>query len=259
MKLLSNLIFLLFTSVVLAISCAGNQTERQNASPNPPDHTQWTELLQVHVDEQGLVNYQGFLKNEEKLNNYLNLLSNNAPDPKSWSREEQLAYWINAYNAFTIKLIVDNYPVESIKDLNPTISIPLVHTIWNKKFFSIGGEPTSLDEIEHGILRKQFKEPRIHFAVNCASVSCPPLRNEAYTADQLEMQLNEMAVRFINDPERNRIAKNQAKISKLFSWFTRDFTSNGTLIDFLNNYSKIKLEEDADIDYLPYDWGLNEQ
>ena len=170
-----------------------------------------------------------------------------------------MAYWFNAYNAFTIKLIVDNYPVKSIQDLQPTLKIPGISTVWKKKFFEIGGEPSSLDEIEHGILRRQFNEPRIHFAINCASYSCPPLRNEAYEADKLDEQLNDQGRRFINNPKWNKIGPDSIDVSPIFNWFSEDFTKQGTLIDFLNRFSKTGINENAQVEYMEYNWSLNAQ
>ncbi len=249
-------IFLSLALIILSVM-ACSATERKSVE-TAPSHQIWNELTQKHVRANGMVDYKGFLKDKAKLQQYLDLLSSNAPDKAKWSKEEQLAYWINAYNAFTIKLIIDNYPLESIQDLHPTFKIPGVNTVWHKKFFKIGGEEASLDQIEHDILRKEFEEPRIHFAINCASFSCPPLRNEAFTADKLEMQLEEMATQFINDDKRNQISANEAEVSKIFSWFTKDFTKKGSLREYLNKYSKVKLTEDADIDYMNYDWSLND-
>lgn len=232
----------------------GNNTKAENG----PNHTPWDELLKKHVDASGMVDYEGFVKDKAKLEAYLKTLSSKKPD-KSWSREEQLAYWINAYNAFTVKLIVDNYPTKSIKDLGPALKIPLVSDVWHYKFFKIEGEDFNLDEIEHGILRKDFDEPRIHFAVNCASISCPPLLNEAFVPSKLESQLNSQAEAFINGGTRNRISKNSVQLSSIFSWFKGDFTDNGTLIDFLNKYSKVKIDQNAKISYLDYNWNLNKQ
>ena len=247
--------------LALLFFCLACQSKGQPSGVNtkPPTHQAWTELLQLYVDDKGFVDYKGFKNDKKRLENYLNTLSNNAPDPKRWSKPEQLAYWINAYNAYTVKLIVDNYPVESIQDLHPTLKVPGVNTVWHKKFFSIGGQQSSLDEIEHQILRKNFNEARIHFAINCASFSCPLLRNEAYTAEQLEQQLSEQTRLFINDPSRNKISPNELELSKIFSWFKGDFTKEGSLIDFLNTYSKTKIKQDADIDFMDYNWDLNEQ
>lgn len=224
----------------------------------PPSHQIWDQLVKVHVKPNGMVDYKGFIKDKAKLDQYLKLISNNAPDRKTWSKNQQLAYWINAYNAFTVKLIVDNYPTNSIRDLGPKLKIPLIKDVWHYKFFKIGGVESSLDEIEHSILRKEFDEPRIHFAINCASVSCPPLLNEAFVAEKLEAQLQKVAISFINDPTRNKITANNAQISSIFSWFQGDFTKKGSLIDFLNLYSKVKIKPNAKISHLDYNWNLNE-
>ncbi|MFC5624145.1 DUF547 domain-containing protein [Algoriphagus winogradskyi] len=228
------------------------------AGTTPPSHKAWNELLKANVSADGKVNYKGFIKEKAKLESYVKSLSENAPDRKNWSKEEQLAYWINAYNAFTVKLIVDNYPVESIKDLGPKLKIPMIKDVWHYKFFSIGGQESSLDEIEHSILRKEFEEPRIHFAINCASVSCPPLLNEAFEAQTIDSQLDKVAKGFINDSTKNKITPNAIQISSIFSWFKGDFTKNGSLIDFLNKYSKVKIKLDAKVSHLDYDWNLNE-
>lgn len=224
----------------------------------PVSHQVFDELLKKHVSKDGKVNYRGFIQEKDKLEKYLKLLSENPPDRSTWTKNQQLAYWINAYNAFTIKLIMDNYPVKSIQDLNPKLKIPLVNTVWHIKFFSIGGKETSLDEIEHQILRKEFDEPRIHFAINCASFSCPPLLNEAYTAEKLELQLDNAARVFINDVKRNKLGKESIQISWIFSWFKGDFTKKTTLIEFLNQYAKNPIDANAKISYLKYDWSLNE-
>lgn len=245
---------LIFTGLII-MACKANSHNFTEAGK--PDHSMWTELLQKHVADKGMVNYEGFISDKTKLNAYADELSSNPP-ADNWSREEKLAYWINAYNVFTVKLIVDNYPVESIKDLNPAISIPTVNTVWTKKWFQIGGEDFSLDQIEHKILRKDFEEPRIHFAVNCASISCPVLRPEAYVADKIESQLDEQASIFLNDSSRNKISKNEAMLSKIFSWFGGDFTEGQTLVEFVNKYANTKLAKDAKIKYLDYDWNLND-
>ncbi len=245
-----------YLCVISFFTIACNAQPRET-SQKTPSHQLWDELLKAGVYENGLVNYEELVQQRDKLEEYLTLLSNNAPDPVTWSKEERLAYWINAYNAFTVKLIVDNYPVESIKDLHP-VNIPFVSSVWQKKFFRIGGAKMSLDQIEHAILRKDFNEPRIHFAVNCASMSCPVLRPEAYIPEKIEEQLTEQAVLFINDPTRNEITAKRVRISKIFSWFKGDFTKGRSVIDFLNEYSSEKIEPGAEIDYLDYHWELNE-
>ncbi len=228
------------------------------AGSTPPSHQLWNELLKSNVKPDGQVDYKGFIREKPKLEKYLKLLSENAPDRKTWSKNEQLAYWINVYNAFTVKLIVDFYPTKSIRDLGPRIKIPLIKDVWHYKFFKIAGVEMSLDEVEHSILRKEFEEPRIHFAINCASVSCPPLLNEAFVVANLENQLTRMATTFINDPTRNKISSQSAQLSPIFSWFKGDFTKKGTLIEFLNRYAKVKLSPNARVTFMEYNWNLNE-
>jgi hypothetical protein len=252
----SNQILLLLLFFLCSAACASSELGQKNSTP--PPHKIFDELLKKHVSNDGIVDYKGFINDKEKLETYLSLLSNNAPDRENWSKNEQLAYWINVYNAFTIKLIVDNYPVNSIQDLHPTIKIPLVNTVWHKKFFKIGGKDASLDEVEHKILRKEFDEPRIHFAVNCASYSCPPLLNEAFVPEKIDQQLDSQAKKFINDKRHNKISANEIEISQIFSWFKGDFTQNGNLIDYLNKYSNVKISSGAKISNMEYDWSLNE-
>lgn len=259
---------LVFFSLACQYSNSEVSTEKESSFYGPkeslselpvPDHQVWDELLKKHVDAKGMVDYEGFVKDQAKLNAYLQTLSENPPNKATWSTEQQLTYWINAYNGFTVKLIVDNYPTNSIKDLGPILKIPLISDVWHYKFFKIGEEEFNLDEIEHGILRKEFDEPRIHFAINCASISCPPLLNEAFVVSKLEEQLTKQAKEFINDGVRNKITKGSIQISSIFSWFKGDFTNNGSLIDFLNQFSHVKIDKNAKISYLDYDWNLNKQ
>lgn len=248
---------LIYLSIFL-INLSCGSSDLGLAGTIPPSHAIFTALLKKHVSDQGKVDYKGFIAESEALDAYLASLSTNPPDRKTWSDEEQLAYWINAYNAFTIKLIINHYPVKSIRDIGPKLSIPLVNTVWHLEFFTIGGKKASLDEIEHKILRKEFDEPRIHFAINCASISCPQLLNRAYTAENLEAQLEQAARSFINDSKLNTLEATGAELSSIFSWFKSDFTRNGSLIDYINQYANVKLNKDAKISYNEYNWLLNE-
>lgn len=225
---------------------------------NPPlePHKDWDTLLKKNVDETGVVNYPGFLQDKKMLNNYLSYLSANPPKSNQ-SDAEKIAFWINAYNAFTIKLIIENYPLKSIKDIGSIIQIPFINSPWDIKFIKIGDQKMTLNDIEHKILRKEFNEPRIHFAIVCASISCPFLRNEAYTSQLLESQLQEQTLSFINDPSKNYITENRIEISKIFSWFKGDFTKSSTLIEYLNQYSNTPIKEGAKVDFMKYNWGLN--
>lgn len=222
------------------------------------DHEEWTVLLNKYVDEDGNVNYRGFQKDSVTLNNYLKNLASNPPDVENWSEEEQIAYWINVYNAFTVKLIIKHYPLASIKDIGSKIQIPFINSPWDIKFIEINGEKLDLNNIEHSILRKKFDEPRIHFAINCASFSCPNLRREAFVAERLNVQLEEQAMAFINNPKKNYVNAEVANLSKIFSWFSGDFTKKGPLKDFINEYSKTKIHEKTTISFMDYDWSLNE-
>lgn len=230
-----------------------------NSDSTPPDHKDYDALLKKYVDDDGLVNYADLKKDRASLRKYLSKLEKNAPND-NWSQDEKLAYWINAYNAYTLDLIIQHYPVESIKDIGSTIKIPFVSTAWDIKFIEIAGEKYDLNNIEHGIIRKRFEEPRIHFALVCAAVSCPKLRNEAYFADTLDEQLTAAAKDFLSNPKKNNIKNSkEAELSKLFSWYGGDFKKKTTLIEYVNQYSSIKLDKDADIDFMTYYWELNEQ
>ncbi len=237
--------------VSFLFSCGSPVTERipygNGIIQESLDHSSWDKLLKKHVDTDGNVNYKNFAKDIEQLENYLNYLAQNIPS-KIAAKDEQLAYYINLYNAWTVKLIVENYPLKSIKDIkNP----------WDQKIIVLEDVYVSLGDIEHEILRK-MKEPRIHFAINCASYSCPKLLNEAFTADQLEKQLQEAAINFINDPKRNRISKNKAEVSQIFNWFKKDFTVDGPLVSYLNQFAKEPFHNIEKIRYISYDWSLNE-
>ncbi|MDP4813851.1 MAG: DUF547 domain-containing protein [Saprospiraceae bacterium] len=223
---------------------------------NPVQHGEWDVLVKKHVSKNGMVDYQGFLKDKKQLQVYLDKLSANRPTSK-WSKNEKMAFWINAYNAFTVKLILDNYPIKSIKDIKR--GIPFVNSVWDIAFIPMGKEKIDLNYIEHTILRKEFKDPRIHAAINCASFSCPLLRNEAYYASRLDEQLNDAMRRFVNDSQRNQLDKSNIKISKIFSWFAGDFKLNGSsVVDYLNKYAKKRVQSNAKIDFLEYQWELND-
>ncbi len=216
------------------------------------DHSSYDRLLKKYVTDKGLVNYKGFKADEKEFNQYLALLSKNPP-AANWSKNEQMAYWINAYNAYTIRLILDHYPVQSIKDIGSSIQIPFVTTPWAAKFFSIGSEQMSLDNIEHGTLRKKYDDPRIHFALVCASMSCARLRNEAYTAAKLESQLDDQGRDFVNNPAKNKVGKQNAQLSRYFDWYKGDWTKNGqSVAKWVNRYSTTKMDENARITYLDY-------
>jgi Protein of unknown function, DUF547 len=229
------------------------------SSQSKISHRGFDAILKKYVTSEGKVNYKGFIKDSVALNQYLNLLSQTPPDDKTWSREEQMAFWINAYNAFTIKLIVQYYPVKSIKEIGSSIQIPFVNTPWDIKFIAIGNEKMDLNNIEHGKLRKSFDEPRIHMALVCASKSCPILLNEAYDPGKLDEQLTRQTKAFLADAFRNKISAEKLQLSMIFNWYSMDFTKNGgSVSSFVSTYSSVKIKPQAKISYLDYDWGLNE-
>ena len=213
-----------------------------------PDHSTWDKLLQTYVDNAGNVDYKGFLTEREKLQDYLDLLGETVPNA-DWSRKETLAYYINLYNAATVALVLDHYPIQSIKE---------IPNRWKRKWIALGDKTTSLNDIEHKILRK-MDEPRIHFAINCASYSCPKLLNQAFTSDNLERLLDKTAVDFINDPKRNRFEGERAELSQIFKWYKSDFTENGSLRSYVNQFVENPLGKAAKISFMDYDWSLNEK
>lgn len=214
------------------------------------DYALWQSLLSEHVTTDGLVDYKGFLKDKDKLHHFTKQLSQNTPN-KSWLDSEKKAYLINAYNAFTIQLVVDNYPVESIKDIGNIFS-----RFFKIEFIDYNNKLVSLDDIEKGMLLPMGDE-RVHFAINCASYSCPKISNKVYRPETLNKQLDEAAHHFINS-KLNIISKNQAKLSKIFKWYSHDFETDSTdLINYINKYSKIEITKNANIEYLDYNWSLN--
>ncbi len=228
----------------------GNNTE-------PVDYRIYTALLQKHVNEEGMVDYSGLLEERSKLDKFLTQLAHHPP-ADDWTENEKIAYWINAYNAFTLQLIIDHYPIDGIKEIGPILQIPYLNSVFDIRFININGVDLDLNFIEHQVLRKEFDEPRIHFAVNCASVSCPPLRREAYKADKLDNQLKDQAVRYITGPH-NEISEERMSLSKIFKWFNSDFTTNGSLVDFIKPYTPVAIDEKTKIFFKDYNWGLNVQ
>lgn len=224
------------------------------ASPNV-DHSIYAELLEKYVKD-GKVDYAGFKSEETKLDEYLNLLQE--VDSKSLAQDEQFAFYANAYNAWTIKLILTKYPdIKSIKELGFLNSGP-----WKKKVVHLKDEVISLDNIEHDILRPRFKDPRVHFAINCAAKSCPPLRSQPYRADILNLQLDDSTRSFLNNPTSYKFEGNAFYVSRIFKWFAEDF--NHDVLGFYLKYAETDLRQKLEanrnkinIKYMTYDWGLN--
>ena len=211
------------------------------------DHSAFDALLTSYVSSSGKVDYQAIKDKVIILDKYLDYLSQNVPK-SSASKNEKLAFWINAYNANTIKLLVDNYPVESIMDLYGG-------KVFDNKWLSIGDEKLSLNDIENNKIRAKFNEPRIHFAVNCAAKSCPPILNRAWTADNIQAYLEVRAKTFINNSAYNKLSVESVQISKIFEWYAKDFPED--IVSYLNKYSNTQIDADAQVSYIEYDWTLN--
>lgn len=212
------------------------------------NHDEYSNLLHKY-SQNGKVDYQGLKTEQIALKNYLKKLSNFQPDD-SWSRNEQLAYWINLYNASTINLILDHYPVNSIKEINNG-------SPWSLKIVNVGDSICTLDELENKIIRPLFNDPRIHFALNCGARSCAPIPDRAFEGYDLNDQLNQQTKSFLKD-ELNSTNSNEIELSKVFDWYKEDFKSNpDSIILFLNKYMDTTINKDTKIKYKEYDWNLN--
>lgn len=247
---------ILFLFIIFGVSLYGKSS-----------HELFTEILSQYVKD-GKVNYDE-LRQDERLDKYIDQLSKTDPATIE-SGEDKLAFWINTYNAFTLKIVCDNYPVESIKDLNAggSLSNALNKTVFDKDFIEINGAKMSLNHIENEIIRKKFDDPRIHFALVCAAVSCPPLRSEAYVGEKLDEQLNEQAKIFFSQKDKNyfEVEKKVAHLSKLLDWYSGDFgESDKEKLLFVSRFlpeetaSAIKKNPgEWQIQYTDYNWALNE-
>jgi len=232
-------------------------------------HKAWDALVRKHVvllqgGKASQVRYAEFAKDRAALKTYLESLSK-VPEAQfnGWSRPQRMAFLINAYNAFTVEKILTRYPgLKSIRDFGTVFGNP-----WKDRFFTLFGREATLDQVEHEMLRKPgaYDELRVHYAVNCASIGCPMLREEAYVADRLEAQLEEQAVRFLSDRSRNRFEAGKLEVSKIFDWFKEDF---GVREQYFAKYAKLLAdgpeahrqvaEGRATLAFLDYDWSLND-
>ncbi len=259
--------------VILALLLAAGVTQAFDHS-----HGSWDDLLKRHVvlisnGNSSQVDYAGMQSDHVILASYLDSLSAvTEQEYQGWTKTERLAFLINAYNAFTIELILTEYPdIQSIKDLGNLFRSP-----WKRQFFSLLGVPRHLDNLEHDLIRTPgvFDEPRIHFALNCASIGCPMLRNEAFTDEHLNTQLESGINRFLSDHSRNRFdpSSNSLLVSPIFDWYGRDFElgHNGftSLKDTFAKYadrltddpgSRLRIRSgNYGIVFLDYDWSLND-
>jgi hypothetical protein len=254
------------------------------AQPDPGpgfdhSHRQWAALLQRYVAG-GMVRYRAWAADPGGLDAYIQSLSAvTAAELSGFSDAQKLAFWINAYNAFTIQIILDHYPIRSrLLSAAPDNSIKQIEDVWDDFYLVTAGDRFSLNRIEHDILRKEFREPRIHVAINCASRGCPPLRHEPYVADRLDRQLDDQSRRFARNPTQVRLDRDRRvlHVSKVFSWFGDDFVGEyswsgpgpregveAAVLGFVHAHlppgDRSYLETTAvEIRYLDWDWTLNE-
>lgn len=222
-------------------------------------HKKWNQILHQYTVKkinQVYFKYKELKKHESILTAYLNELESlSKQEFSTFNQNQKLAFWINAYNAYTIQIIEKHYPLKSIKDIS---SGWFSSGPWKLKFINLFGEKISLDHIEHGTIRKKFNEPRIHFAVNCASVGCPSLLQEAFTAVKLDTQLEKAAKNFLQNESKNYVKGNTLYLSKIFKWYGDDFDKK---YDGFKNYVTKTLnlpQKDYKVEFSTYDWNLNE-
>lgn len=227
-------------------------------------HKEWSDVLKKYQDASGYLRYRQLKADasnpKHPFNSYLSAVQAvNREEFDKWTDAHKKAFLINAYNALTVKLIVDHYPVASIKKIGGLFTKP-----WSLEFFSLlGGQIKALDPIEHEWLRPKFKDYRIHAAVNCASISCPPLRNEAFTGDKLDSQLDAQMRNWLGDKSRNLVSGEKFELSKIFSWYKEDFEKwGGGVKTVVNKFSSSPMPasalEKVDVSFLDYNWDLNE-
>ena len=261
-------------ALFLMLACGASVARAQGSFDH--EHRAWSALLAKHVllrdsGRASQVRYRGFAADRATLKAYLDSLSRVTPsDYAGWTKPQQLAFLINAYNAFTVEKILTRYPdLKSIRDFGTLFGNP-----WKDRFFMLLGKSQNLDGIEHETIRAPgvFEEPRIHFAANCASIGCPALREEAYTAARLDAQLEDQTRRFLSDRSRNRFVAGTLEVSRIFDWYAKDFSLGWKGVtspqQFFAKYADLLADREEDrqsvrdgrlpIRYLDYDWALND-
>jgi hypothetical protein len=269
-SLLAALVALVGFAALLPAAAAEGPIETtfhrsQAGSTARVDHSAWTKMLETHVrpgaDGLNRVDYAGFkAQDHQRLKAYVRSLEQ--VDVPGLDRAEQLAYWANLYNARTVDIVLDHYPVASIKDIKLGGAL-LASGPWSRKVLAVAGVELSLDDIEHSIMRPYFKDPRVHYAVNCASVGCPNLMREAFVGARVEAQLEAGARAFVNSPRGVKVEGGKATASRIYSWFQKDFGGSETgVLAHLRQYAEPALGAELDklksIASYDYDWRLND-
>lgn len=280
---MQNVRILLIPAVVLAIAATAYPEQAKQTDESEFKYVDYAKVLKKHVDANGMVNYKGLKNDRYGLDVFvisMALLKHESYD--KWKDEDKIAFWLNAYNAFTLKAIIDNYPIKSSffrSRVYPKNSIRQIKGVWTKLEFVAMNKRLNLAYLEHEILRKKFNEPRIHVAMVCAAMGCPPLRNEPYEGKKLDGQLDDQSRKFLSDPLKFRHEKNVLYLSPILKWFAKDFIKKygskeayagykgkeGAVLRFIAKYLKedqkkwLKYKQRQKIEYLGYDWTLNEQ
>ena len=245
------------------------------------EYSNFDAVLKKYV-QNGLVNYSELKKDRTSIDAFVNeLKAVSQQEYDTWNNDQELAFWINAYNGWFLQIVIDHYPIKKqlLKGMvYPDNSVQQIRGIWTDIKSKFAGREVSLDSIEHIIIRPEFREPRIHFAIVCASIGCPLLRNEAFRASQLEKQLDQAARDFVNNPEKVKVtpANKTIRMSKIFDWFSDDFSkfkseelrkkysgkesgSIGFILKYVSPSDANVIKAGAEVEYFDYDWALNEQ
>jgi len=269
-----------------AAYAAGSSDVHAEATDAPAfSYEQHASVLDKYVNDQGMVNYAALKKNRASLDSFVaSLGALSATTYESWDEQAKISFWCNAYNAITLKRIIDHYPIQKGSWLNalrfPANSIRQISGVWDTLTTPVLGKDMTLDAIEHDVLRKRFQEPRIHMALVCAAMGCPPLRNEVYLGDRLDEQLDDQSKRFMSNPKKFRIDReeNTVYVSPIFDWFGEDFKAGyvpdsgfgkfgdteRAVLNFASQYVSAEARSylasgDYSIEYLEYDWSLNQE
>jgi hypothetical protein len=268
--------------VMQTISCS--DVLGRDANDSRFGYSDYAAVLKNHIDDTGMVSYKKLRANPKKLQAFVSAMSKlDRWSYDKWSKEEKIAFWVNAYNALTLKVIIDNYPIKSSffrSRVYPKNSIRQIPGVWDKITFKVMETSYTLGHMERKILRKEFNEPRIHMALVCAAMGCPPLLNEPYVAERLDQQFEEQSKKFLSNPGKFRIDREKAVVylSPILKWFADDFVNSrapqkniakhnkktSAVLNFIGGYLKEAEREyvlggSFKIKYLNYDWSLNEQ
>ncbi|MFD2786026.1 DUF547 domain-containing protein [Hymenobacter rubripertinctus] len=243
----------LLVGFLLLMAASGRAAQSQ-----PAVHMQqpWSTLLRHHVTPDGRLDYEGLLEEEDVLYNYLQSLRKIKPAEQGWTADDTKAFWLNTYNAAATNLVLENYPIASINDIRVKV-VGGYKSPWEAPVVNVGGQSYSLNQIEREILRDQYQDARVHFALMYGAASQAPILAEAYDGSRLSQQLDEQTRRFLNDSAFNQLTPQHAQVSALFQSYAAEFGSEAQIIDFINRYVSVPVLPTANVEYLSFSWALN--